>query len=97
MERINSVELKGRVGSHEIRLRKDGLWEGWLDLHTEGHPGMPACFDCRVKEDNKNVKDLGAGIGGKIVHIRGRLIPWEDTFYVNVTKLDVIEEKEGAK
>ena len=92
MEFINSVELRGRVGSHEIRLGKDGLWQGQFDLHTEGNPGFPACFDCRVKEDDRYVKDLGAGIGGKVVEVRGRLIPTENgRHYVQVTKLKVVE------
>ena len=52
---------------------------------------MPAVFDCRVEEDGKNVEDLGAGIGGKFVKVEGRLIPWDDSFYVHVTKLSIVE------
>ena len=91
MEYINKIEIQGRVGSHKIELGKSGSWGGWFDLHSEGFDGMPAVFDCRVEEDGKNVEDLGAGIGGKFVKVEGRLIPWDDSFYVHVTKLSIVE------
>ena len=90
MNFINRIEIQGRVGSHKIELGKSGSWGGWFDLHSEGFDGMPAVFDCRVEEDGKNVEDLGAGIGGKFVKVEGRLIPWDDSFYVHVTKLTIV-------
>ena len=51
-------------------------------------------FDCHVAEDGKKVKDLGAGIGGKIVRITGRLVQYpEDNhadYYIYVTGLEVV-------
>ena len=91
MEYLNRIEIQGSVGSHTIELRKDGSWGGWFDLHSEGLDGVPCVFDCRVEEDGRNVKDLGAGIGGKFVRVEGRMIRWEDTYYVKVTKLNVVE------
>ena len=90
MNFINRIEIQGRVGSHKIELGKSGSWGGWFDLHSEGFDGMPAVFDCRVEEDGKNVEDLGAGIEGKFVKVEGRLIPWDDSFYVHVTKLSIV-------
>lgn len=98
MEPLNKVEMRGRVGSHTITLRKDGHWEGWFDLHvaTKDIHGIPQalCFDCHVAEDGKKVKDLGAGIGGKIVQLRGRLISIPETdhneYYIHVTHLTVV-------
>ena len=92
MNFINRIEIQGRVGSHKIELGKSGSWGGWFDLHSEGFDGMPAVFDCRVEEDGKNVEDLGAGIGGKFVKVEGRLIPWDDSFYVHVTKLSIVRD-----
>ena len=89
MEYINKIEIQGSVGDHSIGLRKDGSWGGWFDLHSEVE-GMPAVFDCRIEEGN-SVEDLGAGISGKFVKVEGRLIPWEDSFYVKVTKLNIVE------
>ena len=91
MEYLNRIEIQGRVGSHTIELRKDGKWGGWFDLHSEGLDGVPSVFDCRVEEDGRNVKDLGAGIGGKFVRVEGRMIQYGDTYYVKVTKLNVVE------
>ena len=90
MEYINRIEIQGRFGEHTIGIREDGSWAGWFDLHSEGFDGMPAVFDCRIEEDG-NVNDLGAGIGGKFVKVEGRLIPWDDSFYVHVTKLSIVE------
>ena len=90
MNFINRIEIQGRVGSHTIELRKSGSWGGWFDLHSDGLDGVPSVFDCRVEEDGRGVKDLGAGIGGKFVRVEGRLIPWEDSFYVHVTKLSIV-------
>ena len=98
LQPINQVDMRGRVGSHTISMRDDGHWEGWFDLHvpTRGLHGvwMPQCFDCHVEEDGRHVKDLGAGIGGKIVNVRGRLIKFEDAgrddCYIHVTHLTVV-------
>ena len=91
MEYINRIEIQGRVGEHTIGIREDGSWAGWFDLHSEGLDGVPSVFDCRVEEDGKGVKNLGAGIGGKIVRVEGRIIQYGDTYYVKVTKLNVVE------
>ena len=91
MNFINRIEIQGRVGSHKIELGKSGSWGGWFDLHSEGFDGMPAVFDCRVEEDGRGVKDLGAGIGGKFVRVEGRIIQYGDTYYVKVTKLNIVE------
>ena len=98
MEPLNQVEMRGRVGSHTISLRDDGRWEGWFDLHvpTRDLHGVyhPLSFDCHVAEDGKYVKDLGAGIGGAIVNIRGRLVRFPETdhdeYYIHVTHLTVV-------
>lgn len=98
MEPLNRVEVCGRVGSHAISLRKDGRWEGRFDLHvaTKNMHGVcqPMVFDCHVAEDGKKVKDLGAGIGGKIVKITGRLVQFPETdhvdYYIHVTGLEVV-------
>ena len=98
MSPLNKVEMRGRVGSHTISLRKDGHWEGWFDLHV-GRKNMhgiaqPMVFACHVAEDGKKVKDLGAGIGGKIVLITGRLVQYPEEnridYYIHVTGLDVV-------
>lgn len=100
MEPFNRVEMRGRVGSHTITLRDDGHWEGWFDLHvaTKNMHGVyqPMVFDCHVAEDGKKVKDLGAGIGGKIVRITGRSrlrVAGGDNhvdYYIHVTGLEVV-------
>lgn len=98
MEPLNKIEMRGRVGSHTISLRADGHWEGWFDLHvpTRGPSGnvQPETFECHVSEDGRYVKNLGAGIGGKIVNIRGRLlqfpVPDCDECYIHVTHLTVV-------
>ena len=42
----------------------------------------------------RGVKDLGAGIGGKIVLITGRLVQYPEEnhidYYIHVTSLDVV-------
>ena len=91
MEYLNRIEIQGSVGSHDIRLNDDGIWTGYFDLHSEGLDGVPSIFDCRVEENGTTVKDLGAGIGGKFVRVEGRMIQYGDTYYVKVTKLDVVE------
>lgn len=94
MEPFNRVEMRGRVGSHTITLRDDGHWEGWFDLHvaTKNMHGVyqPMVFDCHVAEDGKKVKDLGAGIGGKIVRITGRIVHYHIDHYIHVTGLEVV-------
>lgn len=98
MEPLNKVEMRGRVGSHTISLRKDGHWEGWFDLYVVTKDGYgvyrPMVFDCRVVEDGKYIKNLGAGIGGCIVNVRGRLILFPETHqnecYILVTRLAVV-------
>ena len=74
------------------------MWEGWFDLHvaTRTMHGIwqPQVFDCHVSEDGKHIKDLGAGIGGKIVNVVGRLVqfPEENAVdcYVQVSRLTVV-------
>jgi hypothetical protein len=94
LQPFNQVDMRGRVGSHEISLKDDGHWEGWFDLHvpTRDHKGVwtPQCFTCHVAEDGRHVKDLGAGISGKIVNIRGRLLKGFNHCYINVTHLTVV-------
>lgn len=99
MEPLNQVEMRGRVGSHEISLRKDGRWEGQFDLHVpttmvvkDGRAIWPVAFDCRVTEDGEAIKDLEDGIDGKIVQIQGRLLPYADRegYYIRVTRLTVV-------
>lgn len=98
MEPLNIVEMRGRVGSHTITLGDDGYWKGWFDLHVVTKDGYgvyrPMVFDCRVVEDGKYIKDLGAGIGGCIVNVRGRLILFPETHqnecYILVTRLAVV-------
>ena len=97
---LNSVDMRGRVGSHEISLREDGRWEGQFDLYvpTKDSHGFwqPLAFDCHVAEDGKAVKNLGAGIGGKIVNIRGRILPYDDRLgcYIRVERLTVVGNAE---
>lgn len=102
IEPLNRVEMRGRVGSHTISLRDDGRWEGWFDLHvpTKDLHGVyqPLSFDCHVAEDGKYVKDLGAGIGGCIVNVIGRLIRYPATDrddYIHVTRLAVVDGPKG--
>ena len=95
MKPLNKVEMSGRVGSHTISLRDDGHWEGWFDLHvaTKNMHGVlqPMVFDCHVAEDGKNVKDLGAGIGGSIVQITGRIVQFNILqYYIHVESLKVV-------
>lgn len=98
MKPLNKVEMRGRVGSHTISLRDDGHWEGWFDLYvvTKNIHNLyqSMVFDCHVVEDGKNVKDLGAGIGGSIVHITGRIVQYPDNntleCYIHVDSLKVV-------
>lgn len=92
MECFNRVELRGRVGSHEIELKSNGRWEGWFDLHVVLFGKIAQCFDCRVMEDGDGVKDLGSGIGGCFVQVDGRIMLFEDgTPYIAVGRLTVLE------
>lgn len=99
LQPLNRIELRGRVGSHTISLNdRTGMWEGWFDLHvaTRTMHGIwqPQVFDCHVSEDGKHIKDLGVGIGGKIVNVVGRLVqfPEENAVdcYVQVSRLTVV-------
>lgn len=100
MEPLNKVEMRGRVGSYAITMMDDGHWEGWFDLHvaTKNMHGVyqPMVFYCHVAEDGKKVKGLGAGIGGKIVLITGRLVQRPevvnrtDCYFIRVTSLEVV-------
>lgn len=95
MSPLNKVEMRGRVGSHTITLRNDGHWEGWFGLHvaTKNIHGLyqHMVFDCHVAEDGKNVKDLGAGIGGSIVQITGRIVQFNILqYYIHVESLKVV-------
>ena len=92
MEYLNRVELRGRVGSHELELKSNGRWEGWFDLHVVLFGKISKCFDCRVMEDGAGVKDLGSGISGCIVGVEGRIMLFEDgTPYISVDRLTVLE------
>ena len=98
MEPLNRIEMRGRVGSHTISLRDDGRWEGWFDLHvpTRDLHGVyqSMSYDCHVAEDGTHVKDLGAGVGGCIVNVVGRLVRYpeadRDEYYIHVTRLTVV-------
>ena len=98
MEPLNRIELRGRVGSHRIAPQEGGRWSGWFDLHVSTNDiygvYQPMVFDCYVKEDGRNVKGLGAGIGGMIVNVRGRLLQYpgisDDYYFIQVTHLTVV-------